>query len=59
METIVEVYRHVGVKVRTDLGKRNIPGSRMATLTARFDAIDAATNAVDEVGVEVGKYYMR
>lgn len=58
METIVEVYRHVGVKVRTDLGKRNIPGSRMATLTARFDAIDAATNAVDEVGTEVGRYYM-
>ena len=53
METIVEVYRHVGVKVRTDLGKRSIPGSRMATLNARFDAIDAATNAVDEVGTEV------
>ena len=56
METIVEVYRHVGVKVRTDLGKRSIPGSRMATLNARFDAIDAATNAVDEVGTEVQVY---
>ena len=53
METIVEVYRHVGVKVRADLGKRNIPGSRMATLNARFDAIDAATNAVDEPVSEV------
>jgi hypothetical protein len=53
METIVEVYRHVGVKVRTDLFKRNIPVSRMATLNARFDAIDAATNAVDEPGTEV------
>jgi CLIP-associating protein 1/2 len=52
METIVEVYRHVGVKVRTDLFKRNIPVSRMATLNARFDAIDAATNAVDEPGTE-------
>ena len=53
METIVEVYRHVGAKVRNDLGKRNIPGSRMASLNARFDAIDAATNAVDEPGSEV------
>ncbi|CAI8057490.1 CLIP-associating protein 1 [Geodia barretti] len=52
MDTIVEVYRHVGVKVRTDLLKRNVPGGRMATLNARFDAIDAATNAVDEPGTE-------
>ena len=53
MDIIVEVYRHVGVKVRTDLLKRNVPGGRMATLNARFDAIDAATNAVDEPGTEV------
>ena len=53
METIVEVYRHVGVKVRTDLGKRSIPGSRMAILNAQFDAIDKDTNAVEEVGTEV------
>ena len=53
METIVEVYRHVGVKVRTDLGKRSIPGSRMAILNAQFDAIDKDTNAVEEVGPEV------
>jgi CLIP-associating protein 1/2 len=52
METIVEVYRHVGVKVRTDLGKRSIPGSRMAILNAQFDAIDKDTNAVEEVGTE-------
>ena len=59
METIVEIYRHVGVKVRIDLSKRSIPQSRMATLTARFDAIDAATNAVEEVGTEVRRHSPR
>ena len=58
METIVEIYRHVGLKGRVDLRKRNLPSARMATLTARFDAIDAATNAVDEVEAEVCVYIL-
>lgn len=43
METIVEIYRHVGVKVRIDLSKRGLPSARMSQLTARFDAMDATT----------------
>lgn len=43
METIVEVYRHVGVKVRIDLSKRGLPSARMGQLTARFNAVDATT----------------
>lgn len=43
METIVEIYRHVGVKVRIDLSRRGLPASRMSQLTARFDAVDATT----------------
>ncbi len=43
METIVEVYRHVGVKIRIDLSKRGLPSSRMSQLTARFNAVDATT----------------
>ena len=51
METIVEVYRHVGVKVRIDLSRRGLPASRMTILNSRFDEIDTTTNAVhsDEV----------
>lgn len=43
METIVEVYRHVGVKIRIDLSKRGLPSARMGQLTARFNAVDATT----------------
>lgn len=43
METIVEVYRHVGVKVRIDLSKRGLPSARLSQLTARFNAVDATT----------------
>lgn len=53
METIVEVYRHVGVKVRIDLSKRGLPSARMGQLTARFNAVDATTGnhlSDDEVG---------
>ena len=43
METMVEIYRHVGVKVRIDLSKRGLPSARMSQLTARFNAVDATT----------------
>ncbi|XP_068584776.1 CLIP-associating protein 2 isoform X24 [Cebidichthys violaceus] len=35
--TLVDVYRHVGDKVRADLGKRGLPAARLQTLFARFD----------------------
>ncbi|NXL50876.1 CLAP2 protein, partial [Podilymbus podiceps] len=34
---IVEVYRHVGEKVRIDLTKRGIPPGRLQTIFAKFD----------------------
>ena len=43
MEAIVEIYRHVGVKVRIDLSKRGLPSARMSQITARFNAVDATT----------------
>ena len=45
METIVEIYRHVGFKVRIDLSRRNLQASKMSQLTARFDAVDATTGS--------------
>ncbi|KAL6099841.1 clasp2 [Pungitius sinensis] len=35
--TLVDVYRHVGERVRADLGKRGLSAARLQTLFARFD----------------------
>ncbi|XP_061678680.1 CLIP-associating protein 2 [Syngnathoides biaculeatus] len=35
--TIVDVYRHVGERVRADLAKRGLPAARLQTIFARFD----------------------
>ncbi|XP_034096764.1 CLIP-associating protein 2 isoform X8 [Gymnodraco acuticeps] len=34
---LVDVYRHVGERVRADLGKRGLPAARLQTLFSRFD----------------------
>lgn len=43
METIVNIYRHVGVKVRIDVSRRNLQQSHLSKLNAQFDAVDATT----------------
>ncbi|XP_034455442.1 CLIP-associating protein 2 isoform X39 [Hippoglossus hippoglossus] len=35
--TLVDVYRHVGEKVRADVGKRGLPAARLQTIFTRFD----------------------
>ncbi|XP_026156799.1 CLIP-associating protein 2 isoform X19 [Mastacembelus armatus] len=35
--TLVDVYRHIGEKVRADLGKRGLPAARLQAIFARFD----------------------
>ncbi|XP_042601775.1 CLIP-associating protein 2 isoform X18 [Cyprinus carpio] len=37
--TLVEVYRHVGEKVRADLNKRDLPSARLQTILSRFDEV--------------------
>ncbi|XP_051948467.1 CLIP-associating protein 2-like isoform X1 [Xyrauchen texanus] len=37
--TLVEVYRHVGEKVRADLSKRDLPTARLQTILSRFDEV--------------------
>ena len=46
LETVAEVYQHVGVKVRIDLSRRGLSSARLAQLNAKFDEIDVATNNV-------------
>ncbi|XP_061320375.1 CLIP-associating protein 2 isoform X10 [Pezoporus flaviventris] len=41
---IVEVYRHVGEKVRLDLTKRGIPPGRLQTIFAKFDEVRNSGN---------------
>lgn len=36
---IVEIYRHVGEKVRVDLSKRGIPSARLEMIFAKFDEV--------------------
>ncbi|XP_053084600.1 CLIP-associating protein 2 isoform X18 [Pangasianodon hypophthalmus] len=36
---LVEVYRHVGERVRADLGKRGLPAARLQTILGRFDEV--------------------
>ncbi|XP_016317192.1 CLIP-associating protein 2 isoform X13 [Sinocyclocheilus anshuiensis] len=37
--TLVEVYRHVGERVRADLNKRDLPSARLQTILSRFDEV--------------------
>ncbi|KAM9257969.1 CLIP-associating protein 2 isoform 14-T14 [Cariama cristata] len=43
---IVEVYRHVGEKVRIDLTKRGIPPARLQTIFAKFDEVRNSGNMI-------------
>ncbi|XP_041759408.2 CLIP-associating protein 2 isoform X6 [Coregonus clupeaformis] len=35
--SLVDVYRHIGERVRADLGKRGLPATRLQTIYGRFD----------------------
>ncbi|XP_019850114.1 PREDICTED: CLIP-associating protein 1-like [Amphimedon queenslandica] len=41
IESLVEIYRHVGVKVRIDITKRtNIPAAKLQLILQKFDELD-------------------
>ncbi|XP_048367062.1 CLIP-associating protein 2 isoform X30 [Sphaerodactylus townsendi] len=43
---IVEIYRHVGEKVRADLNKRGIPSARLQTIFMKFDEVKSCGNMI-------------
>ncbi|XP_064409179.1 CLIP-associating protein 2 isoform X3 [Latimeria chalumnae] len=43
---IVEIYRHVGDKVRADLNRRGIPASRLQTIFTKFDEVRNSGNMI-------------
>ncbi|XP_028322051.1 CLIP-associating protein 1-A-like isoform X3 [Gouania willdenowi] len=43
---LVEIYRHVGERVRIDLGKKGLPQSRLNVIFSRFDEVQRSGNMV-------------
>ncbi|XP_060103574.1 CLIP-associating protein 2 isoform X48 [Heteronotia binoei] len=43
---IVEIYRHIGEKVRADLNKRGIPSARLQTIFMKFDEVKSCGNMI-------------
>nr|XP_056713902.1 CLIP-associating protein 2 isoform X22 [Euleptes europaea] len=43
---IVEIYRHIGEKVRVDLNKRGIPSARLQTIFMKFDEVKSCGNMI-------------
>ncbi|XP_053724017.1 CLIP-associating protein 1-A-like isoform X2 [Synchiropus splendidus] len=46
MNCLVEIYRHVGERVRIDLGKKGLPQSWLNALFSRFDEVQRSGNMV-------------
>ena len=64
MATMVEIYRHVGEKVRADLQKRgNLPANKTALLMSKFDDMrasgDMMLTATMAVGTTDGRKFLK
>uniref|UniRef100_A0A9J8CAA9 Cytoplasmic linker associated protein 1 n=2 Tax=Cyprinidae TaxID=7953 RepID=A0A9J8CAA9_CYPCA len=46
MNCLVEIYRHVGERVRVDLGKKGLPQSRLNVIFSRFDGVQRSGNMI-------------
>ena len=44
VNTLCEIYRHVGEKVRQDLAKKGIPGQKLTQIYQRFDEVKSSGN---------------
>ncbi|XP_046694804.1 CLIP-associating protein 1a isoform X21 [Silurus meridionalis] len=50
MNCLVEIYRHVGERVRVDLSKKGLPQSRLNVIFARFDEVQRSGNMIPSTG---------
>ncbi|XP_053732300.1 CLIP-associating protein 1a [Synchiropus splendidus] len=50
MSCLVEIYRHVGERVRMDLSKKGLPQSRLNVIFAKFDEVQRAGNMIPSSG---------
>ncbi|XP_076456225.1 CLIP-associating protein 1-A-like isoform X9 [Babylonia areolata] len=51
VSTLTEIYRHVGEKVRTDLGRKGIAPQKLSQIYARFDDVRASGNMLPTADV--------
>jgi len=55
IQTLVEIYRHVGEKVRMDLQrKQSLPANKLATLMAKFDEVKTSGNMMPTATLAMG-----
>ncbi|XP_054909053.1 CLIP-associating protein 1a isoform X25 [Poeciliopsis prolifica] len=50
MSCLVEIYRHVGERVRLDLSKKGLPQSRLNVIFSRFDEVQRSGNMMPSSG---------
>uniref|UniRef100_W5M275 Cytoplasmic linker associated protein 1 n=1 Tax=Lepisosteus oculatus TaxID=7918 RepID=W5M275_LEPOC len=46
MTSLVEIYRHVGERVRVDLSKKGLPQSRLNVIFSKFDEVQKSGNMI-------------
>ncbi|XP_070814074.1 CLIP-associating protein 1-B-like isoform X4 [Chaetodon trifascialis] len=46
MNCLIEIYRHVGERVRMDLGKKGLPQSRLNVIFSKFDEVQRSGSMV-------------
>ncbi|XP_028248799.1 CLIP-associating protein 1a isoform X17 [Parambassis ranga] len=50
MSCLVEIYRHVGERVRLDLSKKGLPQSRLNVIFGKFDEVQRSGNMISSSG---------
>uniref|UniRef100_A0A4W6E2D1 Cytoplasmic linker associated protein 1a n=1 Tax=Lates calcarifer TaxID=8187 RepID=A0A4W6E2D1_LATCA len=50
MSCLVEIYRHVGERVRMDLSKKGLPQSRLNVIFSKFDEVQRSGNMISSSG---------
>ncbi|XP_069010471.1 CLIP-associating protein 1a isoform X11 [Embiotoca jacksoni] len=50
MSCLVEIYRHVGERVRLDLSKKGLPQSRLNVIFSKFDEVQRSGNMISSSG---------
>ncbi|KFR01107.1 CLIP-associating protein 1 [Opisthocomus hoazin] len=52
INSLVEIYRHVGERVRADLSKKGLPQSRLNVIFTKFDEVQKSGNMIQSSGAE-------
>ncbi|XP_075386335.1 CLIP-associating protein 1 [Tenrec ecaudatus] len=50
INSLVEIYRHVGERVRADLSKKGLPQSRLNVIFTKFDEVQKSGNMIQSAG---------